>query len=87
MKTELPKGIFTVNEARRFLRKLFNNGEAFHPDDSAFGVIDGSTGMMLFNDDEAGQLDTLVAQMQDLESDDFDICKFLLELTFLAMRK
>jgi hypothetical protein len=39
MKTKLPESINTVGEATAFLTELFNNGEAFHPEDAAQDIL------------------------------------------------
>jgi len=39
MKTTLPNKIETVEEAKKFLTDLYNNNEAFHPDDNAHDII------------------------------------------------
>lgn len=38
MQTVLPDAITSPEEADKFLTDLFNNGESFHPDDSAHEV-------------------------------------------------
>lgn len=39
MKTKLPESITTVDEAKAFIKELYDNGEAFHPEDDATDII------------------------------------------------
>lgn len=39
MKTKLPQSITTQAEAEAFLKELYNNGEIYHPEDDAHGII------------------------------------------------
>jgi len=50
----------------------FNNGEAYHPEDSAFDVIVLSTECRAFTDVEAEKLNEAMEQVYDVA--DFDPC-------------
>lgn len=80
MKTALPDSINTVEEAKKFLTDLYNNGEAYHPEDSAI-LID------IFTQQEGEQLNKLMSHIYNLDGNNgnhatpkFDPCKFLLDL-------
>jgi hypothetical protein len=78
MKTSLPSGIKTADEARQFLRALFNNGEDFDLyDNPAFVLKDGGP-QHLFNPGEAAVIRSLINDMLSLPA--FDAHCYLLQL-------
>jgi len=58
MTTVLPNSISTIEEAKAFLKALYDNGESFHPDDDPADIIMDRTGTPLFSPSEA----TLVSE-------------------------
>ena len=89
MKTILPTGITTIEEAKRLLTDLLNNGESFHPEDDASDLVGDP-----FTAEEATQLNKLMEDIYNLKGNEshhkmiFDPCGFLLELDpgYLTMR-
>ena len=88
MKTQLPASINTIDEAKAFLTDLYNNGEAYHPEDSADSIewalpVDQQPTVA-----ECVQLDKLMADIYSLPGNDsvhnmaFDPCRFILDLEF-----
>lgn len=77
MNTELNRIIASSEDAKQFLTDLHNNGEAYHPEDSAFGVWDENNNQ-LFTDAECDKLNDLMVKVH--EHADFDPCEFLLSL-------
>jgi len=77
MNTIIPAVITTSEHASQFLTDLFNNGESYHPEDSAFDIED-MYGERLFSDEEAGMINEAMEQVYDVA--DFDPCELLLEL-------
>lgn len=74
MKTDLNRTIASVDDAKQFLIDLFNNGESYHPEDSAFDII--------WDDIEPSkaqleELDNLMAAVYVYASPDFDPCELL----------
>jgi hypothetical protein len=63
MKTKTPNYINSVEEAKDFLRDLFNNGEAYNPEDDAIDVIKVDSGDRVFTDDEAEEMNVLMSQV------------------------
>ena len=74
MKTKLPSGITTLDEATKFLRDLVNNDETYHPDDPAEDIVpgkhirrdpyrDGGTCAFLFTIKESRRLNLLMNQV------------------------
>jgi hypothetical protein len=91
MKTKLPANIGTIEEAETFLTELYENGEAYHPEDLASDVINSQTDERLFTDEESEKLDALMTQIYFLPENGnnyrtnpnalaFDPCGFLLDL-------
>ncbi len=86
MKTSLPESIKTIDEAKAFLTDLYNNGESYHPEDSAEGIV-WNNGVEV-SPAEAEQLDSLMSDIYMLPGNDgrhndplaFDPAGFLLEL-------
>jgi len=79
MKTTIPSVITTSEDAKKFLTDLFNNGEAYHPEDSAFD-IENMYGERLFSDEESSLMNEAMWQVYDVA--DFDPCELLLDLGF-----
>jgi hypothetical protein len=71
MKTILPPKIITVEQAKNFLKALFDNGEAFHPEDDANDVSFG----MEVTAQERALLNKLMDEIYALG--DFDPCEYL----------
>lgn len=85
MKTVLPAEIKTIEQAKTFLTDLYNNGESFHPEDSAHDIVWGACETPSFEDRQ--QLDVLMESIYDLPGNDgrhinlaFCPCGFLLDL-------
>lgn len=74
MLTKLPQSITTIDEARKLLTDLYNNGESFHPEDDANDIVGD-----LFTKEEGDKLNDLMGQIYDLPGD-FDPCEFYLIL-------
>lgn len=80
LKTILPASITTIKEAKQLLTDLYNNGEAYHPEDSAADCLEDIT------PEQAIQLDKLMDDIYNLPGNDnrlnmiFDPCKELLDL-------
>ena len=76
MKTQLPEKIENAAQAVEFLTQLFKNGESFHPEDDAHGIVwaveDPPT------PEECDKLNDLMSDIYDLS--DVDPCGILLEL-------
>ena len=79
MKTVLPKRILTEQEAKDFLTELYKNGEAYHPEDDAYGILHNATEEFMFTDEEADLLNSLMEDCRNLPGN-FDACDFLLNL-------
>jgi hypothetical protein len=75
MKTHLPEKIKGINHAEKFLTELYENGEAFHPDDDAHEVV-WANAQVSFAEEE--KLNLLMEQISNLRG--FDPCGFLLGL-------
>lgn len=85
MKTFLPTAITTVQEAETFLMVLYTNGEAFHPEDDAHGIV---WDLDVFpTSEEADQLNKLMGDIYSLPGNEmpmaltFDPCEFLNRLS------
>lgn len=74
MKTKLPDHITNQQEAEAFIISLMDNGEDFHPEDSAFDVRnrDGST---YFTFEECNKIDELFEEAYDI--DGFNAADFM----------
>ena len=74
MKTILPPSIITVNQAKNFLKALYDNDEAFHPEDNANDVM--------FSTEVTAQERALLNKLMDdiYNLGDFDPCEYLNEL-------
>ncbi len=84
MKTNLPNGIGTIDQAKAFLTELHRNGESFHPEDDATDILWTCDEPTLA---EQESLNALMHDIYHLPGNDgshvnmvFDPCEFLLEL-------
>ena len=84
MKTQLPKEITTIEQAKDFLTDLYNNNETYHPEDDAHDIL-----WETFNPsyEERDQLNKLMDEIYDLDGNNgdhknpkFDPCEFLMNL-------
>lgn len=80
MKTNLERQINTVEDAEAFLSELHENGESFHPEDSAFDISWSLPADQVPSADECRKLNELMAAVFDLEDGVFDACEYLLSL-------
>lgn len=88
MKTALPEAINSIAEAEAFLTALYNNGESFHPEDDANGVIWYLPKQTKPTREEANRLNKLMNDIYALPGNDgrhseplaFDPCGWLLKL-------
>lgn len=76
MKTVLPVAITTIEQAKAYLTDLYNNGEAYHPEDNAHSIawslpVQPTT-------DEREQLNKLMNDIYALKR--IDPCEFILDL-------
>lgn len=87
MKTKLPDSIKTIEDAKRLIKSLFDNGEGFHPEDDAHDIIWGEGTTM--SKKEGDKLNVLTEQMYSIEGNDisahrygrgFDPCAYYMEL-------
>lgn len=79
MKTVIPERINSVTEAMNFMKELYDNGESFHPEDSAFDIIKHGSQDRLFTDEEAEKIDERMLDISAL-LEHFDPCSYLLRL-------
>jgi len=86
MKTILPASITTIDQAKQLLTNLHTNGEAFHPEDDATGIV--WTDCKSPTPQECVQLNKLIKDIYDLPENkgtypklSFDPCIFLLSLS------
>lgn len=85
MQTTLPTQITTRQEAQKLLFDLHTNGEAFHPEDDANGLVNS---YVLFTKEEGEKLNSLMNQIYELKGNDgrhtepmiFDPCEYLLSI-------
>lgn len=72
--TVLPNEINTIEEAKKYLTDLYNNGEAYHPDDEVADCLDV--------DFKTGEkMDKLMDRIFEIsKGTNFDIYLFLLQL-------
>ncbi len=66
MKTNLPKEITTVEQAKLFLTELYKNGEQFHPEDNAHDVIFELPQEQMPTKKECDHLNKLMQDIYDL---------------------
>lgn len=80
LKTKLPQTITTVEQAKKLLSDLYNNGEAYHPEDLAGDCLSNHG----ITDQEANQLDKLMEEIYNLKGNEnsqtmlFDPCWYYL---------
>lgn len=75
LKTKLPDTIASFDQAKQYLTDLHNNGEAYHPEDSAGDCLEG------ISEADAAHMDTLMIRVYIHFTDaKADPCKFLLDL-------
>jgi hypothetical protein len=86
MRTRLPLRIDTVEEAKEFLTDLYNNGEAYHPEDDAHDIIWVGTEVSMFEKD---RLNELMQNIYDLPCNSdrypdlgFDPCEHINEMFY-----
>ena len=88
MKTKLPKEILTIQQAKSFLFHLFNNAEAYHPEDDAFDVL--WLNCPEPSEQEKIQLNKLMDDIYALPGNNsakdmaFDPCGYLIDIGALA---
>jgi hypothetical protein len=76
MKTILPPSIITVEQAKNFLKALFDNGEAFHPEDNANDIeFNPPPGVEPPTAAEKALLNQLMDNIYALK--EFDACEYL----------
>lgn len=82
MKTKLPDSIKTVEDAKKFLRELHDNNEAYHCEDDACEIVNTKTNERLFTNEEGAQLNSLMGDIYNWLTKDsnFDPCGYLLFL-------
>lgn len=88
MKTILPSAIETVEQAKAFLTDLFNNNEAYHPEEDAHETKwENKSINEQPTEQERDQLNKLMEDIYDLDGNNgnhrnpkFDPCEFLLNL-------
>jgi hypothetical protein len=86
MFTTLPQSINTIEEAKKFLTELHENGESFHPEDDANDIVWYLNQAQIPSKDECDQLNKLMNDIYSLPGNDdvrnmaFDPCQFLLDL-------
>jgi len=75
IKTTLPEGITTLEQAKTYLTELYNNGELYNPDDSAADCLKG------IHEQDAHHMDFLMNECCKIfRGNDLDIHLFLLNL-------
>lgn len=84
MRTPLPEQISTIDEAKAFLKALYDNGESFHPEDDPhdIGHQDAAGQWIdLFTREEADQVENLMDQAwKTMQGTDEDPCGYILSL-------
>lgn len=76
MLTPIPDQIKTVEEAKAFIKDLYDNCEDFHPDNRAEDIIVIATGARMFTNEEATRINARFEEIGDLNG--FDPCRYLL---------
>lgn len=72
LKTNLPNTIASYSEAFAFLKELYDNQEAWHPEDSPHDID-------LFTKEDADKLEELIQQIYELAIDPCDIYCTIME--------
>lgn len=86
MFTTLPPAINTIDQAKAFLTELYENGEAFNPEDDANDIVFPVHHAQVPDRSECDQLNKLMADIYELPGNNsahdmvFDPCGFLLDL-------
>lgn len=70
MKTILPESIHTIDQAKQFLADLYNNKEAWHPEDNPADCLE-------IDEETAMHLQML---LEHIYTFDFDPCEYYLSL-------
>lgn len=78
MKTNINIVIATIEEAKKFLTELYENKEAYHPEDSALNIVKPGSNEPFFTKKEAKKLDALMDVMFSMP--DFNPCDVIYEL-------
>lgn len=86
MKTKLPESITSVEQAEDFLNELFENGEAFHPEDNAGDIVWALPKEQQPTHNECVRLNNLMNEMFHLD-DDFDPCAYFCDLVHEENRR
>lgn len=76
MKTKLPNNIKTIDQAKTFLQELVENGESYHPEDSALMIIGPG---FHATTQEREQLDNLMRDIYTLPGK-FDPCEYIMSI-------
>ncbi len=74
MKTTLPNGIQSEEDAKTFLLELGKNDEIYHPEDDAHDIIWGTAQV---SEEECDKLNDLMQEIYKLGS--FDPCGFIID--------
>jgi hypothetical protein len=72
IKTTLPDSINSIEDAKKYLTDLYNNGEDYHCDDSAGDCLQG------ISEQDANHMDYLMNEVHKYLADP---CMFLLDLS------
>ncbi len=87
MKTNLPKEIKTVEQAKVFLTELYKNGEAYHPEDDATDIVWNLPEQQHPTHAEAVQMNKLMQDIYNLPGNkdkypnlEFDPCEVIMDL-------
>ena len=76
IKTTLPERITSLEEAKKYLTALYNNGESYHPDDDAADCLQG------ISKKDAKNMDSLMDQVCEIFKDNKeDVYLFILGLS------
>lgn len=83
LKTSIPDTITTIDQAKEYLKQLFDNNESYHPDDSA----DSISWDVELTPEKAAQMDILMNSIYNLPCTGeysyncfFDPCAYIMEL-------
>jgi hypothetical protein len=77
MKTRIPSKFISRKQAEKFLQRLHENGESFHPEEDAHDIINYK-GEPLFTDAEARKMNLAISRIYEFKG--FDPCEFLNDL-------
>lgn len=76
MKTDIPNEIQTIEQAKAYLKSLYDNGEDYHPEDDAFGICWSMEEHP--TEEEMKRMNKVMEDIYDLGN--FDPCGYLLDL-------